>query len=403
MNILLNAIPFSVQSAMAATSRHSSGSNAQSGLDSMDGILSNIQSILNIDYEAGMKNFSEAITENFKDVMDITTEYMAFSVAVVGGLGVVVLAAQVGIQVIGAYAQAYLKHYIGRPKLAQECQFENRMTRIAQTLATPYTFAMKQIYGEVQNKKTDRPIFKEEIEKQISKIEKMTRNSVTHGGYLSHVLLYGPPGTGKTMISKYIAKEAGTNYIMMSGGELPQYIKRGEHVSELNTLFAKVKCGSKPTIIFIDEAEGLTKRRDKMSMERVELLNSFLNHTGEASEKFMLILATNRPEDLDPAVLSRMDNQIYIGPPEREERHKILKMNIEKLFKQEELFTEEYLNALTDRLDGFTGRDISKLCNMISVSKSTTDDNILTTELIEETLEQFISNRARIQKQIDAA
>lgn len=357
---------------------------------------------LNNELEKGIENAANKLDEKVLETGSKIQSMFTSTSKTIGGITIGFLVMQVAIRLLSAYAEVYLKMYFGRPKLALEYQFESKQNRLTKLVMPHIGSALKIIFGEPpKDKPIDRPIFKKEIQAQLAKVEKMAKNTHKNGGYFSHLLLYGPPGTGKTMVSKVIAKEAGTNYFMISGGQLSQFIKRGEHISELNKLFERANHGSeKPTIIFIDEAEGLMKKRDKLSMERVDLLDTFLNHTGEASKKFMLILATNRPEDLDSAVLSRMDYQIEIGPPEPSERLQILKMNLTKFFEEDPIFTEDYIESLNERLTDLTGRDIFKLCNMMATAKSTSEDNTLTLELIEETLKQFISNRARIQKNI---
>lgn len=179
--------------------------------------------------------------------------------------------------------------------------------------------------------KSDQPIFEPSVKAQIDDITSATLNIRKHGGYFENLLLYGPGGTGKTMISKYIARNSNLNYIIMSGGDLAQHIKRGEHVTELNKLFDDANNSMGSTVLFIDEAEALCKDRGKISdNEHMELISAFLSQTGEQSKKIMVILATNRIEDIDPAVLSRMDHKVSIEPPKKAEREKIISLNISK-------------------------------------------------------------------------
>lgn len=254
------------------------------------------------------------------------------------------------------------------------------------------------------NKKETQPIFNDEIQTRIDEITRATYNTKRNEGYMQNLLLYGPGGTGKTMVSKYIAKNSNMNYIMMSGGDLPQYIKRGEHVTELNKLFESI---NSPTIVFIDECESLCGDRGKMNRsESIELVNAFLNHTGEPSKKVMVILTTNRPEDLDPAVLSRMDHQLYIGPPEESERKKIIELYLPTFMtpqERKELFTDEMIATITKQTDGFTGRTIFKMLNAISSKRASTTDNRLTEQMITDTVNAFIKQKTEIERRTQAA
>lgn len=257
-------------------------------------------------------------------------------------------------------------------------------------------------YNSIKDWMREEPkaIFNEKLTRAIDMITDATYNLYKHNGYFQNVLLYGPGGTGKTMIAKMMAKNSKLNYVMMSGGDLAQYIKRGEHVTELNKLFESAKNNYTPTIIFIDEAEALCKQRDKMDKsELIELLDAFLNQTGEPSKKIMLILATNRVQDLDDAVLSRMDHKLHIAPPEKAERKKILQQYIPRFFSKSEettLFTEEVVDQIAEDTEGFTGRALFKLLNTLLGKKHASKDNVLTAQMIREVVVYYIEQEKEI-------
>jgi DNA polymerase III delta prime subunit len=240
-----------------------------------------------------------------------------------------------------------------------------------------------------------KPIFSDELDAAINEIAKATYNIQKHDGFLQNVILYGPGGTGKTMVGKKIARNSGMNYIYMSGGDLAQHIKRNEHVTEINKLFERAKSSRTPTILFVDEAESLCRRRDKVdNPERLELETAFLSHTGEASKNVSVILATNRLEDIDPAVLSRMDHKLYIGPPAALERKKILEEYIPKFFSKAErgqFFTNETVQKIANATDGLTGRAIFKMLNALSSRKQGSIDNRLTKQMINSVVTHFVN------------
>jgi hypothetical protein len=257
-----------------------------------------------------------------------------------------------------------------------------------------YNFAKKSM------KKDAQPVFNDELQKRIDDLTTSTYNINRNGGYMQNLLLYGPGGTGKTMVSKYIAKNSKMNYVMMSGGDLAQYIKRGEHVTELNKLFADARNSHSPTIVFIDECESLCGDRGKMDRsELIELVNSFLNQTGEPSKKIMVILTTNRKDDLDPAVLSRMDHKLYIGLPEQAERKKIIELYLPTFMtslERKELLTVEVITSIAKQTEGFTGRTIFKMLNAISGMRAATNSNKLTEKMITDTVSAFVKQEADI-------
>lgn len=249
------------------------------------------------------------------------------------------------------------------------------------------------------HRRLDKPVFHKDLNDTLEQIIQSAYNLQKNNGIFQNVLLYGPGGTGKTMISKFIAKNSDMNYVMMSGADLAQYITRGEHVTELNKLFEAAKRSSTPTILFIDEAESLCRNRDNIvKPELIELQNAFLNHTGEASNKIMLIMATNRIEDLDPAVLSRMDHKLFIGPPKINERKQIIQNYLPNFFPQKEikeLFPEEIVGSVALKTEGLTGRMIFKLLNAIRSAKNATAENKLTKEIISTGVRKFLEQEVR--------
>lgn len=246
-----------------------------------------------------------------------------------------------------------------------------------------------------------KPIFAPEVAEVVDELIANTYNLQKNGGYFQNLLLYGPAGTGKTMLSKCIARGANMNYIMMSGGDLAQYIKRGEHVTELNRLFDEANRAVGSTIIFIDEAESLCKDRNQLQRdEAFELLNAFLNQTGTESNKFMLILSTNRMEDIDDAVLSRMDRKLHIGVPQLEERKEILKRYLHRFFsdaQMQSLFNPESIETIAKAIEGFSGRTIFKLVNALHSKQKSSPDDILTPLMRNAVVHQFVEQEREVQ------
>lgn len=248
------------------------------------------------------------------------------------------------------------------------------------------------------------PMFNQELTAKIEEISHTAYNLHKNGGFFQNVLLSGPAGTGKTMVANAIIKGIESkgykmNWIKMTGGTLAQYIKRGEHVSELNKLFESINNSSEPTILFIDEIEALAGNRDKMDKsELLELLDSFLSHTGTESKKFMIIGATNKPQSLDPAVLSRMDYKLHVNPPASRERVQILQQNVNNFFSQQEketLLTPTVVKRLASQTAGLTGRALFKLINAIHAKKMASDDKQLTSKMIQAVTDDFITQERR--------
>jgi DNA polymerase III delta prime subunit len=292
-------------------------------------------------------------------------------------------------------------HNIGAPKLATEVH--------QHTLITPLTERVKDaassLFGSSRMQK--KPVFSPKITRRVDELIAAIQNIRKNGGYFQHVLFYGPGGTGKTLISEYIAKNTGMSYIKMSGGDLAQYIKRGEHVTELNKLFDKLNLSWRPWstrqwILYIDEAESLCRDRATIpTAELLELQNAFLNRTGTESTKFMIILSTNQVGYLDEAVLTRIDHKIYIGPPAEPERVRILQSYIPQFFstiEQERYFKLPQVQRIAKATNGFPGRSLFKLLNAISNKKASSVNHILTQTMIDQSVIDMVSAEREIEK-----
>lgn len=321
-----------------------------------------------------------------------------------------------GLAVGGAALAGYLPSLIGCAVMAEDRKavdhFDSAYRIGAQslTVGVGLSASLINLFTKVKNWGNEtffmppppKPIFNKDLTAQINEIVFSTNNLKKNGGYFQNVLLYGPGGTGKTMVAKMIAKNSNMNYVMMSGGDLAQYIKRGEHVTELNKLFESIKSSSSPTILFIDEMESLCGDRKKMDRsELFELLNAFLSHTGEASKQVMIIGATNIPELIDEAVLSRMDRKLEIAPPDVEQRLAILTQYIERFFKaseREEFFSKDLIQEMARKTDGLTGRAVFKMINALSSKKMAKSDNKLTKEDILSVVNQFVSQEENLKR-----
>lgn len=174
------------------------------------------------------------------------------------------------------------------------------------------------------------------------------------------VLLYGPPGTGKTLLVKAVAAQIGANFIFSpASGIVDKYI--GESARLIREMFAYAK-EHEPCIIFMDEVDAIGGRRfsEGTSADReiqrtlMELLNQMdgFNHLGRTK----IIMATNRPDTLDPALLrpGRLDRKIEIPLPNEVGRLSIFKIHTEKISKKGEFDFE----VLVRMSDGFNGADI---------------------------------------------
>lgn len=289
------------------------------------------------------------------------------------------------------YIYAVMINNIGKPKLA----LKSRLT----TWLSP----LIHLYSPPDLTPAPKPIFNQEIEDRVKDIIDSTKNIKNNKSFFQNAIFYGPGGTGKTMLAEMIAKNCDMDYIMMSGGELGQFIKRGEHVTRFNQLWMAAEASKKPVVIFIDEAEALCGSRDKMDQAHLELQDSFLNKTGTQNKKIMFILATNRMKDLDPAVINRATHKLHIDHPGLVERGKIINMYVSQFFENVEernmAFTPSVVLNMAKKTDKFSGRTLFQMINAIFAKKISSKDNCVTKEMIEQTVEVFAQQEALLRKQ----
>jgi len=172
------------------------------------------------------------------------------------------------------------------------------------------------------------------------------------------LLLYGPPGTGKTLLAKAVAKESGATVLEVSGSEVnDMYVGEGE--KNVKAIFSLAKKLS-PCIVFIDEADAIFGSRGG-SVNRTshrELINQFLREwDGMNDLSAFIMVATNRPFDLDDAVLRRLPRRLLVDLPVEKDREAILKIHL----KDENLAPEVSLAQLAAQTPLYSGSDLKNL------------------------------------------
>lgn len=178
------------------------------------------------------------------------------------------------------------------------------------------------------------------------------------------VLLYGPPGTGKTLLARAIASNIDANFLkVVSSAIVDKYI--GESARIIREMFAYAK-EHEPCIIFMDEIDAIGGRRfsegtsadreiQRTLMELLSQLDGF-----EKVGKVKMIMATNRPDVLDPALMrpGRLDRKIEIPLPNELARMEILKIHAAPLTKHGDIDYE----AVVKLAENFNGADLRNIC-----------------------------------------
>jgi 26S proteasome regulatory subunit T2 len=178
------------------------------------------------------------------------------------------------------------------------------------------------------------------------------------------VILYGEPGTGKTLLAKAVANSTSATFLRVVGSELIQkYLGDGPKL--VRELF-RVADELSPTIVFIDEIDAVgTKRYDansggerEIQRTMLELLNQLDGFDARGDVK--VILATNRIESLDPALLrpGRIDRKIEFPLPDTKTRRRIFQIHTSRMTMADDVNLEEFVMTK----DEFSGADIKAIC-----------------------------------------
>ena len=167
---------------------------------------------------------------------------------------------------------------------------------------------------------------------RLSVLASATGQSRAHGAPFRNMLFYGPPGTGKTLAAKRLARTSGLDYAIMSGGDVAPLGPRA--VTAIHELFDWSGTTSKGVLLFIDEADAFLSARKAHGEDVRAALNALLFRTGAPSRDIALVLATNRPGDLDEAVLDRMDEALEFPLPGQQERAELLKLYFKQYIEQ---------------------------------------------------------------------
>jgi SpoVK/Ycf46/Vps4 family AAA+-type ATPase len=213
-----------------------------------------------------------------------------------------------------------------------------------------------------------------------------------------HVLLYGPPGCGKTLFVAAISGELGARIILARLHELVD-MYTGNTEKNIHQLFEQARFdsrrASKPVVIFIDELDALgVKRGDDMdssaNRKGLDQLLVELDGIESANDGLIVIGATNRPWDIDPALKrsGRFDDLIYIPPPSEEERKQLV-----DFYTKDRPHESLSLDELAKRTVGYSCADIRKLVDMTTMlpllrEYQTSQNNKLTTRDFLEVLGQ---------------
>ncbi|GLU19880.1 hypothetical protein SLE2022_361030 [Rubroshorea leprosula] len=249
------------------------------------------------------------------------------------------------------------------------------------------------------------------LKKRIEQLARATANTKIHQAPFRNMLFYGPPGTGKTLVAREMAQKSGLDYAMMTGGDVAPL--GAQAVTKIHEIFDWAKKSKKGLLLFIDEADAFLCERNntRMSESQRSALNALLFRTGDQSRDIVLVLATNRPGDLDNAVTDRIDEVIEFPLPGEEERVNLLKLYVNKYLHDEGdnassklgLFnkkpqkitikdlSEDVIREAATKTEGFSGREIAKLVAGIQAAVYGRPDCVLDSQLFREIVDYKVA------------
>ncbi|MEM3280558.1 MAG: CDC48 family AAA ATPase, partial [Saccharolobus sp.] len=207
-----------------------------------------------------------------------------------------------------------------------------------------------------------------DLDEVKEKIREMIELPMRHPEIFQHlgmeppkgVLLYGPPGVGKTLLARAIANEVGAYFTSINGPEIMSKFY-GESEQRLREIFEEAEKNA-PAIIFIDEIDAIAPKREETTGEvekRVVAQLLALMDGIKGRGKVVVIGATNRPNDIDPALRrpGRFDREIEIRPPDAKARKEILQVHTRNM----PLAEDVDLDKISEQTHGYTGADLAAL------------------------------------------
>ncbi|CAK9815172.1 ATPase family AAA domain-containing protein 3-B [Anthophora quadrimaculata] len=306
--------------------------------------------------------------------------------AAAGGLSLLALGVYSAKGTTGIAAR-YIESRLGKPSLVRET---SRFTAL-DTMRHPIK-AVKRL----ETKQTDAlsgVVLAPKLEERLRDIAIATKNTKQNRGMYRNILMHGPPGTGKTMFAKKLAEHSGMDYAIVTGGDLAPLGRDG--VTAIHKVFDWAATSRKGLLLFIDEADAFLRKRssEHISEDLRAMLNAFLYRTGEQSNKFMLVLASNTPEQFDWAVNDRLDEMVEFRLPGREERERLVRLYFDKFVLQPAIEGNKRLKVaqfdysvlcskIAEMTEGMSGRELAKLGVTWQAAAYASEDGVLTEQMV---------------------
>ncbi|NWT76822.1 ATAD3 protein, partial [Prunella himalayana] len=255
-----------------------------------------------------------------------------------------------------AVAGRYIEARLGKPSLVRET---SRIT-VLEALKHPIKVG-KRLTSKAQDA-LEGVVLSPQLEARVRDIAIATRNTKKNKSLYRNILMYGPPGTGKT-------------------------------------LFAKVKPCQRSASLHLANPQQLillwvSSLQEKISEDLRATLNAFLHRTGQHSNKFMLVLASNQPEQFDWAINDRIDEMVNFALPQLEERERLVRMYFDQhvlkpategkqRLKLAQFDYGKKCSEIARLTEGMSGREISQLAVAWQAAAYASEDGVLTEAMLD--------------------